>query len=347
MKNILVTGANGFVGQALCRALDQKGYVVRGAFRDASKFFKASAKMACVAVGDINEKTDWSAAIQGIDCVVHLAGRVHMMREDVAEPLVAYRKTNVGGLKRLLDFVKRAGVPRLIYLSTIKVNGERTTDKAFSEDDPVAPEDAYAQSKWEAEQILLARAHETGLKVIILRIPLVYGPGVKANFFNLLQWVDRGLYLPFGAVKNQRSFLFLGNLVDAIIRSIDAPAFSREVFLLSDGEDVSTPELLRRVAHALGRPSRLLAVPIFFLDGIGVMGDFIEKFTGKNVSVDSKKLSRLTDSLCVNSTKFKQVAAWQPPYQMTEGLAITAQWYSGAKDTIMGTRVKSKRKESG
>lgn len=345
MKNILVTGANGFVGQALCQALTQKGYLVRGAFRDASKFVKASDKMGCVAVGEIDERTDWSEAVHGIDCVVHLAARVHTMQENAADPLLEYRKINTDGLKRLLDFVGRAGVRRMIYVSTIKVNGERTTAKSFSEEDPVAPEDAYAQSKWEAERILLAKAKETGLEVIILRIPLVYGPGVKANFLSLLKWVDRGSYLPFGAVKNQRSFLFLGNLVDAIIQSINAQQLTKEIFLLSDGEDVSTPELIRHVACALDRPPRFLFMPVFLLNGLGIIGDVIEKIMGKAMPIDSKKIGRLIDSLCVDSSKFRRAISWQPPYRMAEGLAITAKWYLTTKNIIMGPRVTSGRKD--
>ena len=254
---IAVTGASGFVGRALCQALADQGVPFRALVRSPD----ARLPQARV-IGDIGADTDWAAALQGVSCIVHCAARVHVMQDTEADPLAAFRRVNVEGTRHLARSAAQAGVQRLVFLSSLKVLGEQTAPGLrFNSLTPPAPEDAYGRSKWEAEQALWAISERTGLEVVVVRPPLVHGPGVKANFLRLMQAVARGLPLPFGQVHNQRSLLALGNLTDLLqlcTRHPDAPG---QVFLASDDQDVSTPELVRELAAAMGRPPRLLPVP--------------------------------------------------------------------------------------
>lgn len=301
---VLVTGATGFVGPALCDRLKVAGLTVIPALRRGLGLTNE------VVTGDIGSSTDWRMALKGCDVVVHLAARVHMMRENVQDPLAMYRATNTDATLNLARQAVAAGVKRFISISTIKVNGEGR-DVAYRETDVPAPEDAYAISKWEAEQGLRQIAAETGLEVVILRPPLVYGPGVKANFLRLLRTVARGWPLPLGAIRNRRSLLYLGNFVDAIRICVEHPAAAGQTFLLDDGEAVSTPDLIRAVAHALGRPARLLAVPVGVLKLAGAL-------LGKRAAV-----ARLTGSLFVDSTSMRTRLGWKPPYTLQQGLEAT------------------------
>ena len=243
--NIAVTGATGFVGQALCSHLLAHDHAVVPVVRHASGLAGE------VIVGNIDGATDWQPALSGCDAVVHLAARVHVMDDTAHDPLALYRATNTDGTLNLARQAAAAGVKRFVFISSIKVNGEGR-DAPYRETDMPAPEDAYAISKWEAEQGLQQIAADTGLEVVILRPPLVYGPGVKANFLRLLQTVKRGWPLPLGAVRNRRSLLFLGNFVDAIRLCVEHPAAAGQTFLLDDGQAVSTPELIRAVARCHG-----------------------------------------------------------------------------------------------
>jgi UDP-glucose 4-epimerase len=301
---VLVTGANGFVGKALCVHLAASGVEVVSAVR--SKVGLPHE----VVVGNLDATTDWRFALTGCDAVIHLAARVHVMDDTEQDPLALYRATNTDATLNLARQAAQAGVKRFVFISTIKVNGEGR-DAPYRETDAVVPEDAYAISKWEAEQSLQQIAADTGLEVVILRPPLVYGPGVKANFLRLLRMVERGWPLPLGAIRNRRSLLYLGNFVDAIRVCTEHPAAAGQTFLLDDGEPVSTPELIRAVAHAIGRPARLLAVPIGLLEFAGAL-------LGKRAAV-----ARLTGSLFVDSSAIRSHLGWTPPFSLEAGLAAT------------------------
>jgi len=308
-----VTGANGFVGQALCAALAAAGYDVRMAVRAPQPGLPGA-----MAVGDIGPATDWRAALVGMGAVVHLAARTHVLRETAADPLAEYRRINVGGTEHLARSAAALGVRRFVFLSSVKVNGEGTTARPFTEDDAPRPEDAYGVSKWEAEQALFRIAAETGLEVVVLRPPLVYGPGVKGNFLRLMNIVARGVPLPLGAVDNRRSLVYTGNLAGAIIKALDAPQAAGGTYLVSDGEDVSTPDLVRGLAQALGVTARIPAFPLAALD-------FIAAVAGRRV-----ELARLAGSLQVDGSRIRRELRWQPRYTLAQGLAETARWYHAA-----------------
>ena len=301
---VLITGANGFVGGALVSALSGAGHTVVPTVRGAPSLPNQ------VLVGEIGPATDWDRALVGCEAVVHLAARVHVMRDEASDPLAEFRRVNSEGTLKLAREAAKAGVKRFVFISTIKVNGEGR-DEPYRETDVPAPEDAYAVSKWEAEQGLHRIAQETGLEVVILRPPLVYGPGVKANFLRLIQTVARGWPLPLGAIRNRRSVLYLGNFVDAIRRCVEHPAAAGQTFLLDDGQAVSTPDLIRAVARAVGRPARLLAVPVGLIEFVGAL-------LGMRAAV-----ARLAGSLYVDSSAIRSRLGWVPPFSMEAGLAAT------------------------
>lgn len=301
---VLVTGAAGFVGSALCDRLNVAAHDTVAAVRRQSDLRNE------FVVGDIGPSTDWRSVLVDCDVVIHLAARVHVMDDTAADPLALYRATNTDATLNFARQAAAAGVKRFVFISTIKVNGEGR-DAAYCEADVAKPQDAYAISKWEAEQGLHRIAADTGLEVVILRPPLVYGPRVKANFLRLLRTVRRGWPLPLGAVRNHRSLLYLGNFVDAIKICIEHPDAAGQTFLLDDGQPVSTPDLIRAVARAMGRPARLLAVPVSVLEFMGTL-------LGKQAAV-----ARLTGSLWVDSSLIRQRLGWIPPYSMEAGLAAT------------------------
>ena len=305
---VLVTGATGFVGTALCARLVACGVEVVPAVRSTSGLPHE------VVVGNLDASTDWRPALTGCDAVVHLAARVHVMDDTAQNPLALYRATNTEATLNLARQAAQAGVKRFVFISTIKVNGEGR-DVPYRESDVPAPDDPYAISKWEAEQGLQKIAADTGLEIVILRPPLVYGPGVKANFMRLLRMVKRGWPLPLASIRNRRSLLYLGNFVDAIRVCVEHPAAAGQTFLLDDGEPVSTPELIRAVARAMGRPARLLAVPVGVLELAGAL-------LGKRAAV-----ARLTGSLFVDGSAIRSRLGWTPPYSLQQGLAATvADW---------------------
>ena len=317
MKAVLITGANGFIGSVLCSRLVAEKWNVSGTVRSAENYSSVQG-VKSVIIGDIDTATDWNAALQGIDTVVHLAARVHVMKDSSAEPLQAYREVNVYGTERLALQAADAGVNRFIYLSTVKVNGEENR-KAYTESDRPSPMDSYGISKMEAELKLRKIAAETGMAVVILRPPLVYGPGVKANFLKLLQTVDRRMPLPFAGLQNQRSLIYVDNLVDAIVSCVLHPNAPGQTFLVSDGKDVSTPELIRMIAAALQKQPRLFRFPPLALYIAG-------RLTGKGPAVD-----RLIGSLSVNTGKIKNELGWTAPFTLEEGLQNTAFWYKRIK----------------
>jgi nucleoside-diphosphate-sugar epimerase len=246
--------------------------------------------------------------------VVHLAARVHVANASSADSIADYRETNVDGTKHLAQIAGTKGVRRFVYVSSIKVNGESRADPYTEADEP-APIDPYGVSKFEAEQELQSIAGKTGLEVVIVRPPLVYGPEVKANFLRLIKLINRSIPFPFAGVKNHRSMIFLGNLTDALFVCIIHPSAVGNTFLVSDGKDVSTPELIQKISSALGRPARVFALPSGFLSILG-------RLTGK-----SEDVNRLLDSLVVDSTKIRTELDWKPPFSMEEGLRETANWY--------------------
>jgi len=308
---ILVTGANGFVGQSLCAKLLALNFKVRGVIRGLKILPKG---LDCIDIHGIDGSTIWSKALTGCNQVIHLAARVHVIDDDISCALEKYRQVNVEGTLHLATQAAASGVKRFIYISSIKVNGESTFfDLPFHADDNPNPQDPYGISKWEAEQGLKKISYQTGMEVVIIRPPLVYGPGVKANFLSMMNWLRRGIPLPFGGVtKNRRSFIFLGNLVDIIIACINHPAAANQIFLVSDDEDLSTAGLLDRMALALGRPPKLITIPTALIT-LGA------KLIGR-----SGISQRLCGSLQVDIKKTRDLLGWSPPVSVDEGLRQTA-----------------------
>jgi nucleoside-diphosphate-sugar epimerase len=309
---LLVTGGHGFVGSRVLAALQQAGLTAAGSVRQAP-----SGATAYLAIGCLNGQTDWSTATKGVDCVVHTAARVHMVKDSAADSLAEFRKVNVQGTLNLARQAATAGVRRLVFISSVKVHGEITALGApFSADDVLAPLDAYGISKREAEQGLRDMAINTGMEVVIIRPPLVYGPGVKANFQAMMHWLSRGIPLPLGAIHNQRSLVALDNLVDLIVTCTHHPAAANQSFLVSDGEDLSTTQLLRRMGQAMGRPARLIPVPPALLQaGAALLGK-------------PELAQRLCGSLQVDTTKTRHLLGWKPPMSVDEGLRRAAQGFS-------------------
>ena len=310
---VLVTGADGFVGRALCETLATSSRQIRRAMRTAQPGVPGA-----VAVGDIGGATDWGPALEGARCVVHLAARTHVLHEAVIDPMTEYRRVNVDGSVQLARQAAGAGVRRLVFVSSVKVNGEKTAHP-YTERDPPRPEDAYGISKWEAEQALARVAMETGLEVVILRPPLVYGPGVKGNFLRLMKLVARGIPLPLASISNRRSFVYIGNLVDVILGAIENPGAAR-TYLVSDGEDVSSPGLVQAIARALGVDARLLRCPPAAL------------MLGAALAGRRTELARLTGSLQVDCSAVRRDFDWQPRFGLSQGLAETARWYHAQSD---------------
>lgn len=313
LRKVIVTGANGFVGAAMAQRLLGEGWVVVGTFRDHNASL-GGPKVLPFITGDINGKTDWAAALRGVDTVVHTAGRAHIVRDTAANNLSAFRRVNVQGTENLARQAADSGVKRFLFLSSVKVNGE-SRRVAYKETDKPAPKDSYGISKMEAEQELLKIAAETGMAVIILRPPLVYGPKVKANFLRLIRIVDRGIPLPFAWVKNQRSLIYVENLADAIVRCIRHADVAFKTYLIRDDTDVTTPELIRMMASALGKPSRLFGMSPKLLRDIAHL-------LGKENETD-----RLIGSLIVDDSKIRRELNWNPPVRLKEGLKNTADWF--------------------
>ena len=350
-QKILVTGAGGFVGTRLTQHLENHGYNVLGVYRKRSLTLGEIPKKRFI-VENIDGATDWKDAFSEVNQIIHLAARVHIMTDKAHDPLSEFRRVNVEGTLNLARQAADAGVKRFVFLSSVKVNGEgmdfrgqkpevgrkksegrkntEVRSVPYTETDEPCPQDAYAVSKWEAEQGLMEigegrRAdggRETGgrrMEVVIIRPPLVYGPGVKANFLKLMQWLHKGIPLPLGAIHNKRSLVALDNLVDLIVTCVVHPAAANQIFFVSDGKDISTTELLKRMAVALDVPARLLPVPAWMLKAVAVAagkGDIAQRLLG---------------SLQVDITKAKQLLGWSPPVTLDEGLEKTARWFLESK----------------
>ncbi|HTJ97638.1 MAG TPA: NAD-dependent epimerase/dehydratase family protein [Rhodocyclaceae bacterium] len=303
---VFVSGASGFVGQALCAQLNTLGHEAFPVGRRVSG-----------AVAPAHSSDFWVTPLSCAEVVVHLAARVHVMDDRAGDPLDEFRAANVGATVELAYKAANAGVRRFVFLSSVKVLGEEGT---FSELSQPAPVDAYGQSKWEAELALREVAKQTGLEVVVIRPPLVYGPGVRANFLRLIRTVRRGTPLPFGLVENHRSLVYLGNLVSAIIACLAHPSAAGKTYLVSDGEDISTPELIRRLAAALQAPARLIPLsPALMKLGGTLIGR-------------GREMERLLGSLVVDSHVIRRDLDWSSPYSMAQGLQATADWYCGSTD---------------
>ena len=305
---ILVTGANGFVGKSLCAELSLRGHAVRMASRVAVDEF---ANFEQVISGSIGPDTNWLSALNDLDAVIHLAARVHVMKDTAADPLAEFRKVNVAGTLNLARQAAAMGIKRFVFLSSVKVNGEYTlSGQAFTELDIAAPQDAYGVSKHEAEMGLRQIALTTGMEVVIIRPPLVYGPGVKANFAALMRAVQRGWPFPLGTVHNQRSLVALGNLVDFIVACTVHPHAANQTFLVSDGQDLSAAELVQGLARAASVSAYLLPVPVWVLQAAAALagkGDAMQRLCG-NLQVDTSKARKLLD--------------WMPPVSVNDGLIL-------------------------
>lgn len=318
VKRVIVTGANGFIGQQVCRQLVESGREVTACIReraDSSVFgdILNSLKIYRMPASDLT--SDLSKVFRNVDAVIHLAGRVHVMRELSDDPLSEFRKVNVAGTEHLAEIAAKNGVGRFVYISSIKVNGETTHNRAYFADDSPGFCDPYGQSKWEAEERLREIASNTSMQCVIARPPLVYGPGVKGNFLALMKFVARGIPLPLGSIQNKRSMVSVFNLSDLLCVLVDHPAAANNRFLVSDSEDVSTPELVRRMAAALHQKARLVPCPESFLMAVGGL-------LGKGEAVQ-----RLCSSLVLDRTKTTEVLGWTPPLDLDSGLARTAQWF--------------------
>lgn len=311
--NILITGT-GFLGEFLTNKICSSGrHQVVTLSRKYNPSIKESAAQKIIE--DISNLADAMEMLGDIDVVIHTMARVHIMQNNDSDPLAEFRRVNVDGT---LELAKRAAskkVKRFIFISSLKVNGEITNEKPFTEQDKALPEDPYGVSKMEAENGLRAIAEETGMEVVIIRPPLIYGPGVKANFLKLIELAARPMPLPFGAVNNKRSMVYVGNLVDFIIKSIDHPRASNQTFLISDGDDLSLSSLLKLLRNAFGKRPRLISVPVFLFRFVGIL-------SGKRDIIN-----RLVGNLHVDSTKAREMLDWVPPFTVTEGINETIDAY--------------------
>jgi len=312
--NTLVTGAPGFIGSILCRRLKMAGWLVRGTLLASENPASLPAGVHPTVIEPLGKETAWAAALEGIDTIIHLAARVHIMDDVAADPLTEFRRANTEGTLRLAREAARVGVKRLVFVSTVKANGEET-GRAYTPDTSPNPTDPYGISKWEAEQGLRQIESDSGLEVVVVRPTLVYGPGVRANFLNMMKVISKGIPLPLASVVNKRSLTYVGNLVEALARCASHRAAAGRTYLLSDGEDVSTPELVRRTAAALGVRSRLFPFPPSLMHMAG-------KLTGRRDATN-----RLLGSLTVDISMIRRELEWAPPFTMEQGLAETAAWF--------------------
>ena len=322
MSLVLVTGATGFVGGHLCPFLIRRGYAVRGTLhqRQPENF---PADMQWIKTGEIGPDTDWSAALDGVKYVIHLAGLAHRIGTDGEGPYDEFARVNTEGTRRLAEAVSVSpSVSRLLFVSSVGAV-KSISEEIITDDTSCAPDNNYGRSKRAAEQAIKDVLRNSRADWCIIRPPLVYGPGNPGNMARLLTLIRSGIPLPFAAIRNKRSFLFVGNLLDAIENCISHRGASRRVFLISDGENLSTPELARRLARHAGKSSHLFPVPTGVLRGMGIIGDVVNRLSGKSIGLDSYSVKRLVGSLAVNMSSLQRATGWQPPFTLDEGLAHT------------------------
>lgn len=321
---VMVTGANGFVGWYFCTEAIRRGLRIRSVTRTACNL-PTGAEAAVV--GTIDGKTDWTDALCGVDVVIHLAARVHIVKDSSRDPLSEFLQVNLHGTENLAQQSVRAGIKRFVYVSSIKVNGEstffpgrssasgRAEQDVFTESYKPDPHGPYAISKWQAEQALQRISQESGMEIVIVRPPLVYGPGVKGNFVSLLNAIEKGIPLPLAGARNVRSMVYVGNLVDALLACAKHPSAAGQTYIVSDGEAVSTAALVDMIAHALGRPNRSFYFPQGLLRAVAAL-------LGRSDQAD-----KLYGPLRVSDAKIRSELGWIPPYTLEQGLHATAEWY--------------------
>lgn len=317
MKKILVTGANGFVGKVTCAELSARGFHVTAAVRDATvnDVGSQSLKIDTISVGNIDGRTNWATALADCSSVIHLAARAHILKDSAADPMTAFRQTNVSGSVQLARSAVFAGVKRFVYVSSVGVNGNTNT-RPFTERDMPLPFEAYAESKLEAEQALIQETMNTGMELVIVRPPLVYGPECPGNFLRLLKLLSSGIPLPFATIDSKRSFVSVWNLADFLATCVVNKQAAGEVFLVSDMDDVTLPDLLRGLANGMGKRAPLFSInPTVLRAAAGVVGrgEMFEKLCG---------------NLTVNASHARTILCWTPPVSLAEGLRRTGRWYA-------------------
>ncbi|MDC0989946.1 NAD-dependent epimerase/dehydratase family protein [Rhodospirillales bacterium] len=315
MSKILITGATGFIGASLINTLRTQGHIMSGTTRKTGVVSGPNG-IPLHKIPEISVNTDWSNIISGAEVIIHLAARVHIMRDQSQNPMEAFRCVNTLGTKSLALQAANAGIKRFIFLSTVKVAGETSPLDGFKESGPISPNDPYSISKYEAEQELLKIAQRSSMEVVIIRPPLVYGPNVKGNFLSLLKLAKRNYPLPLNSINNKRSLIFVDNLTDAITKAVDHPKAANKIFFLSDEENLSTTELINKISRAFGTKARIFNIPQKYLILLG-------KITG-NTDI----IKRLTQTLTVDSTRIKSDLNWSPPFQSDFGIEKTVNWYN-------------------
>lgn len=325
-RTVLITGASGFLGGHVSRRLMASGWKVRGLVRPGRE---PAPGVEPVTAADLGDAAAAARAVAGVEAVVHLAARVHVMRDTAADPLAEFRRVNVEGTRVLLDAAIAAGVRSFVLASSAKAMGE-WTDAPWTEETEPRPADPYGVSKLEAERLVLERAAGTGTAATVLRLPLIYGPGVRANVLRLFDLVWRGMPLPFRGIDNRRTLLFSGNAAAAVEAVLGSPAAAGETFFVSDGRSVSTPMLVRMIAAALGKPARLVPLPLGLLRVSAKLGDVLARAIP--FPLTSAAVARLTGSLEVDSSRLTRLTGFRPPYTMEQGLAETAAWYRSTRE---------------
>uniref|UniRef100_C6E0K4 NAD-dependent epimerase/dehydratase n=1 Tax=Geobacter sp. (strain M21) TaxID=443144 RepID=C6E0K4_GEOSM len=317
--NIFITGATGFVGSALVKRLSQADASISAAVLAGENAKQFSPEIRKFTVEPLSGSSDYTTAMRGADIVIHLAARVHIMKDTASDPLSEFRKVNMYGTERLARQAAEAGVKRFVFMSTIGVNGNASGSRPFTETDDPIPHNPYSVSKLEAELALRKICETTGMQVVIVRAPLIYGPGNPGNFLSLLRITSKGFPLPFASVSNRKSFLYVENLADALACCATHPNAAGRTFLISDGDDVSTPDLIRLLAAGMGKTSCLFPFPLALM-----------RFAGK-VLGKSNEMGQLLGSLQVDSSKIRRELGWVPPFTMAQGFEKTAVWFKNAR----------------
>ena len=311
---VLLTGAIGFVGRHTVPLLAAHGHLVRAALRGAKE-----GPWEPAVVGDIGPDTDWTTALAGVDAVIHMAARVHVMRDKADDPLAEFRRVNTAGTIRLAEQAAAAGVKRFVFLSSIKAMVDESRPTPLDEATVPNPHSPYGVSKLEAERALAAISARTGMEVAVIRPPLVYGPGAAGNMRALVRLVATGLPLPLGGIHNRRSLIYVGNLADAVVTVLEHPDAAGQTLLVQDGEPLSTADLVRAIAAALGRPARLIPVPRSLM-ALGAA------LTGMRAVFD-----RLAGTLTVDDGPIRERLGWRPPHDLASGLRATAEWFKASR----------------
>ena len=316
---LLVTGAAGFIGRALCAALAGDHELVASLWTSAEAA-RCHPGARPVLVGELGPSTEWSPYMKGIDVVVHLAGRAHVLHETEPDPAASFHRVNTMGTERVASQAAERGVRRFVFISSVGVHGRNSNGRPLQESFPPAPAEPYALSKWNAEKSLHRISAETGMEIVIVRPPLVYGPGVPGNFRSLLRAIRRGIPLPLGSARAPRSLVGVENLASLLRLCIESPAASGQTFLVSDGEDVSVADLCRRLAAAMNVPSRLFAFPSFAVS-------LAARFTGR-----TKTFDQLFRALTVDPSRARTILGWSPPLALADGIAATGQWFVSSNE---------------